>query len=193
MNFETITIPATSTAPLSRPREITPSLWEMIQSIAPVIHQSRLFNVASPEQAASIMLKGHELGLSLAASFELIHNIRGQVGLSPRGAMALIHRSQLIDVTIEDKPGVCTVTMKRRDTGFTYSCTFSIEDARRAGLIKPDSGWEKWEPNMLRWRAIGFCADVACPDLLAGMKTADQYGAIIDRQGNIVEAEVQYE
>jgi hypothetical protein len=171
--------------PITGPREITPSRWEMIETLAPTIHQSRLFRVDSPEQAAAIMLKGYELGLSLAASFELIYSVRGQVGLSPRGAMALIHRSKLIDVTIDDQPDACTVTMKRRDTGFSYTCTFSMDDARRAGLVKPESGWQHYPANMLRWRAIGFCADIVCPDILAGMKTVDQYGASISQDGRV--------
>jgi hypothetical protein len=30
---------------------------------------------------------------------------------------------------------------------------------------------------MLRWRAIGFCADVVFPLLIGGMKRADELGA----------------
>jgi hypothetical protein len=177
--------------PIYEPRAVDGSIWTMIQSLAPTIHESRLFKVASPQQAAAIMLKGHELGLSLAASFEFIHNINGQIGVSPRGALALIHQSPLVDVIeINDEADRCTVTMQRRDTGFRYTSSFSLEDAGRAGLLKDDSGWAKYPANMLRWRAIGYCADVVAPDVLAGMKRADELGAAIDREGNVVSSEV---
>jgi len=48
---------------------LTPDVWHMIDQIAPAMYRSRLFRVSAPEQAAAIMLKGYELGLSLTASF----------------------------------------------------------------------------------------------------------------------------
>lgn len=168
-------------------RNITPGIWEMIDKIAPTMHQSRLFGVTAPQQAAAIMLKGYELGLGLAASFELIQVIQGKPTLSPRGALALIHQSgQLAGMKIEDREHACSVWMKRSN-GFEYVLTYTLEDARRAGLVKDDSGWAKYESNMLRWRAIGFVADVVFPDVLGGMKRADEFGAIVDTDGNVIE------
>jgi hypothetical protein len=167
-------------------KPLTPSTWEMISSIAPAMHQSRLFGVASAEQAMAIMLKGYELGLSLTASFEFVQVVQGRPALSPRGALALILQSpELEDMKIEDKPGACTVWMKRKN-GFEYTCTYTLEDAKKAGLVKDDSGWKKYEANMLRWRAIGFCADVVFPDVIGGMKRADELGADITPEGDVI-------
>lgn len=178
--------PASPAAPLQLRRETTPGIWEMIQSLAPTIYTSRLFKVSSADQAAAVMLKGHELGLSLMASFEFIHEIKGAVGLSPRGALALILQSPLLaGIKITDVPDGCTVWMKRVN-GFEYTASFTLEDAKRAGLLKDEGGWQKYPANMCRWRAIGFCADVVFPDVLAGMKTADQLGAQIDLVGNVI-------
>ena len=44
-----------------------------------------------------------------------------------------------------------------------------MDDAQKADLIKPKSGWEKYPQQMCQWRALGFAADLACPDLLAGL------------------------
>ena len=57
---------------IRKQRELTPSTWEMITAMAPAMHASRFFGVSSPEQASAIMIKGYELGLGLAASFEFI-------------------------------------------------------------------------------------------------------------------------
>jgi hypothetical protein len=39
---------------------------------------------------------------------------------------------------------------------------------------------------MLLWRCVGFVADVVCPDLLGGLKRADEYGAAIDPGGDVI-------
>lgn len=172
--------------------ELTPDTWGMIEKIAPVMQKSRLFGVATTEQAMAIMLKGHELGLQLAASFEFVVVIQDKPSLIPRGALALIlnsnqYTSMSIDDQRDDKdqPTACIVTMKRKN-GFSYTAIYTMADAQRAGLIKPDSGWAKYPSNMLRWRAIGYAADVVFPDLLGGLKRADELGADITPDGDVI-------
>lgn len=176
-------------------REITSQVWSMIQAIAPSMHKSRLFGVSSPEQATAIMLKGYELGLGLTASFEFIQVIQGQPTLAPRGALALLHgHPECVEITIEDKaddkgnPLSCRVSMKRRN-GFEYAAEFSMADAKAAGLIKSGSGWEKYPRQMLKWRAVGFAADVVFPDVIGGMRRADELGALVDESGDVIEGE----
>jgi len=171
---------------------LTPDVWRMIMEIAPVMAQSRLFGVASPEQSASIMLKGFELGLSLTASFEFIHLIDGKPSLSPRGALALIQTSpnfgglEVQDISdANGKPERCRVTMTRKN-GYSYKVEFTMEDAARADLIKSKGGWDKYPANMLRWRAIGYCADVVFPDVLGGMKRVDELGGDISKEGEFI-------
>ena len=176
-------------------RELTPNVIDMALRLAPTFKESRLFGVATDAQAATICLKGYELGLSLTASFELIHVIDSKPAISPRGALALILNSPLLEnLEIKDEnddkgaPWACTVTMKRKN-GFSYTARFTMDDAKRAGLIKAGSGWEKYPANMLRARAIGYCADVVFPDVLGGLKRADEFGANLDTAGNVVDGQ----
>lgn len=171
-------------------QQVTPDTWKMIMEIAPVMSQSRLFGMASAEQACAVMLKGFELGLSLTASFEFIHLIDGKPGLSPRGALALIQQDvnfgglEVKDITdANGQPYACRVTMTRKN-GFSYTVEFNMEDAKRADLVKKASGWEKYPANMLRWRAIGYAADVVFPDVLGGMKRVDELGGVITPEGH---------
>lgn len=189
-----------SVAPLalSTNRDLTPGVWKMIGDMAPVMFKSRLFGVMSQEQAAAIMLKGFELGLSVTASFEFVQVIQGKPSLSPRGAMAILLSSDVVkEIKINrlvDKTGAflgyeCAMT---RNTGFSYTTKFTLEDANRAGLIKPDSGWMKYPENMCMWRAIGFVADVVAPDIIAGMTTLmkmpEAYGVSLSEQGDVIDA-----
>lgn len=177
-----------STAIVTR-QTLTPAVWQMISQIAPAVHASRLFGVNSVDQAASVMLKGFELGLGLTASFEFIQVIQGKPTLSPRGALALVlQSSELESINITETSDLCTVHMKRR-SGFEYTARFSMDDAKKAGVIKPDSGWEKYPSNMMRWRAIGFACDVVFPDVIGGMKRADELGAEITAEGDVIEGQ----
>jgi hypothetical protein len=181
----------TTALAVATPR-LTPDALGMIMQVAPTIHSARLFGTANPEQAAAIMIKGFELGFSLTASFENIHVIEGKPSLSPKGALALIYNSPLCaGVTIVDEvdkgvPSGCTVTMARKG-GLTYTARYTMEDAKRAGVVKPGSGWEKYPANMLRWRAIGYAADIVFPDVIGGTKRADEFGADITPDGDVID------
>lgn len=165
---------------------VTNETWQTIQSIAPVAQASRMFGVTE-QQAAIVMLKGNELGFGLTGGFEFIHIIEGKPSLSPQGALALIYRSgELENLEIKDlvdpktkAPSRCVVTMKRKN-GFEYTVEFSMDDAKRAGVVRPSSNWEKYPANMLRWRAVGYCADVVFPDITGGMYRPEELGAVVD-------------
>jgi hypothetical protein len=194
-------IPAPQPAPLAiqtaATRELTPAIWRMIGELAPVMYRARLFGVTSPDQAAAIMLKGYELGLSTTASFEFVQVIQGKPALSPRGAMALLLSNPLVEgvtmTRLEDKGKFigyeCAMTRKG---GFTFTGRFTLEDAQRAGLMKPDSGWAKYPENMCLWRAVGFAADVVFPDVTAGMttlmKAPEMYGVALTEGGDVIDA-----
>lgn len=180
---------------IHEPRALTPSTWQMIQAVAPAMHAARMFGVSSPDAAAAIMLKGYELGFSLTAAFDFIHIIQGKPELNPRGALALLHSSPLIErveiIRIEEKGKylghACTITRK---DGFTHTSRVTLDDAKRAGLIKPGSAWESWPENMCMWRAVGFAADVAAPDVTMGstnlMKAPERFGVGLDQAGDVI-------
>lgn len=167
-------------------RELTPTVWQMLKEIAPDMFASRIFGVSSKEQAVAIMLKGYELGLGVTSSFEFIHVIEGKPSLSPRGALALIQSQGILDAfkvtDLYDKTSGSYLGaecyMKRGNTEFTTR--FTLEDAKKAQLTEGSptgsgkrgyGNWEKYPKNMCTWRAIGYAADVVCPDITGGLTT----------------------
>lgn len=52
--------------------------------------------------------------------------------------------------------------------GNTITQKFSIADAKKAGLIKPRSAWEKSPANMLRARVISNAVAMLAPEIYAG-------------------------
>jgi hypothetical protein len=179
-------------------RELTPGIWAMIEKMAPAMYASRLFGVTSIEQAEAIMLKGYECGFSMTAAFDFVQVIQGKPSVSPRGCMALLLSSSLIkNIEIERLVKVnvfygyaCTM---ERINGFKYTAKFTMDDAKQAGLVKPDSGWSKYPENMCLWRAVGFAADVVAPDVTAGMttlmKAPEMYGVALSEQGDVIEGQ----
>ena len=168
------------------------------------MHQSRLFGVTSADAAKAIMLKGFELGFGLGASFEFIQIIEGKPTLSPRGALAKVLDSGLLEgMKIEDGNESCTVWMKRKG-GPEYTLTWTMEDARRAdlvtqeGTLKSDGtkrgkgNWEKYPANMLKWRTVGYVIDVLFSDVCGGMKRADEFGADLDARGDVIDTVAYY-
>lgn len=180
------------TTSIVKHQPLTPAVWQMIQEIAPFARDSRLFGVATPQQAIMIMAKGHELGLPLTSSFDFIHVISDRPTLSPRGALALIIQSgECEELKIEEtrdakgNPDACKVYMKRKN-GISYTASFSMADATRADLVKAGSGWAKYPSAMLKWRSVGFAADIVFPDIIGGLKRADELGADLTADGEVV-------
>lgn len=180
-----------------QPQALSLNTLDVIGRIAPAMYKSRMFGVATEDQAVAVMIKGYELGFSLSASFEFIKPIQTSKGVTPtlvpKGMMALIMNSPVYGGhTIEEKrdakgnPDSCTVTMWRKD-GFKFAVTFTMADARRADLVKAGGAWETYPANMLRWRALGFAADQVFPDVLGGMKRSDEFGAAVTEDGEIIE------
>jgi hypothetical protein len=157
-------------------KEITPTVLDMAIRLGEVAFKSGICKTPSPAAATAMMLKGYELGFGLMGSFEMVQVIQGNVGLSPKGAMAIMraHPEIIEDIKINqmyDPSGEyigreCTI---KRKGCVPHTEKFTMEDAKTAGLLKADSGWSKYPENMCKWRSTGFCADVVCPDLTGGL------------------------
>jgi len=180
-------------------RELTPGVEKMIWEMSPRMYKAHLFGVTSPEQAYAIMIKGFDCGFSITASFDFVQVIQGKPSVNPRGALALLLSNPLCDeISIKkittDKNVFLGYEcfMKRKNNGHSFTGRFTLEDATRAGLVKPDSGWMKYPENMCLWRAVGFAADVVFPDVTAGMttlmKAPEMYGVSLTEAGDVIDA-----
>lgn len=117
----------------------------------------------------SIILLGRELGLSPMISLSGgIQNIQGQFELSAKLMNNLIrkqgHQLKIVSSTSFE----CTIWGKRKDTGEEHKASYTIEDARAAGLVRPNSGWTKYPKDMLFARALSRLSRQLFPDCLQG-------------------------
>jgi hypothetical protein len=88
-----------------------------IYHLGEMLVRSRMIpsSINSPEAAAAIIMKGHELGIGPMQAFDSISVIQGKPTISPQLMLALIERSGLLeDMQVEENPDSCRITMKRR-------------------------------------------------------------------------------
>lgn len=78
------------------------------------------------------------------------------------------------------------------DPEFTFEVTFTIEDAKAAGLANK-SVWKQYPASMLKARAITQVARDACEDALSGLHyTAEELGAEVNEDGVPLTAEQEH-
>lgn len=166
------------------PRDLDREQYAIIQIVAEALHQSRYYQgISSPHRAAYLMARSYELGFPATAAPDVIDDIQGRLTLKPQAAWALVLRSGLLeDMRVTEEPDSCEILFKRRGLPFMLGYKFTLSDAQKAGLVKPDGAYEKWTKNMLYWRAIGFAIDRVFPDVTVGLKDAPQFGAPIPQE-----------
>src|SRR5690606_18001163 len=126
--------------------------------------------VDTPEKALAIMLKGRELNIPPMQALANIAVINGKPTVQAELMLALIYRAygkKAIRVK-ESSDERCTVEYRLDGWNDVQSYSFTIEQAKKAGLVKPGP-WQSYPAAMLRARCISAVARMAFPDCIAGM------------------------
>jgi hypothetical protein len=123
-------------------------------------------------QAQAIILAGRELGLEPLQSLRTMAFVNGRLTMTVQLQLALAR--QRVGVRVEqltETDDSCTVTLARDRERIT--CTYTLADARRAGLERSHS-WQKYPRQMLRWRAIGDALRIIAPDVVMGLLSPEE-------------------
>src|SRR4029077_17919561 len=84
----------------------------------------------------------------------------------------------------------CAVYGKRRDTGEAMTVTWTIEQAKRAGLVRDGSGWMKYPEDMLVARATGTIGRRLFEDVILGLYAPEEMGGEPD-EADIIDAKAE--
>lgn len=153
----------------------TPDSYPRAMEVASAIAKSRLFGITSPEAAFVVLATGHELGLSPMQSLRGIHIIEGRPSPSADAIAAIIIRSGLAEYFREVTTTATESTWETKRKGEPRrTCTFTLDAAKMAGLIKPNGNWQKYPGRMLAARAKAFLGRDVYPDLLLGLLTSEE-------------------
>lgn len=155
---------------------IEPQTMGELTSLAQSAAQSGFYGAKNKEQALMLMIAGKDLGLSYAQALRAFHVIEGRPSLSADGmvAVCLNHPDKCeYFVTIESTDTLAIVETKRRGHPKPQRMSFSVDDAKRAGLFGRGN-WAKYPAAMLRARAKSALARDVYSDLLLGIYDPDE-------------------
>lgn len=171
---------------MNKPTNAMPTTaeWDMLKEQAKMLLTTKFLPsyITTAEQAIAIALKGRELGIPIMQSFSHINIVQGKPCASAELMMALIYKNCpkakiQFKVTNNEK---CVIQAARPGTEPT-EFSFTIEDAKKAGLVKVGGPWDKYAQSMLRARCISSVARALFPDAISGVSyTSEELGGPID-------------
>ena len=165
--------------------------WRLAQFIA----QSGLVPKGYQGRPADVLVAiqyGMEVNLPPMAALHSIFVTNGRPSLWGDGFLAVIMASGVYrdheeyymvdgkrqeflvstDLAKDNTTAVCTFW--RADNPRPRTGTFSISQARKAGLLSKQGPWQEYPDRMLKMRARGFAGHDAFPDVLKGMRSAEE-------------------
>lgn len=162
--------------------------WQIIREQSSVLVTTGFLpqSVKTPEQAMAIILTGRELGIGPMAALNNINIIQGKPSVSPQLMLAMINSTrEAEDIAIEtsDAGAVCTIKRRGRTA---YTAKFGPKEAKAMGLDGKDN-YKKQAATMYQWRAVAAAARATFPDVILGMYTPDELGAVTTEDGEVVE------
>lgn len=127
----------------------------------------------NPAAIAAAILYGDEVGLGPMQSLAKIAVINGRPTLAAEAQRALILQAGH-DLWVEEATASrCTVVGRRRGSEATSRITWTMDDAKRAGLTgKPP--WKLYPRQMLLARASAELARAVFPDAIGGLASTEE-------------------
>ena len=117
---------------------------------------------------------GMELGLQAMQAMQNIAVINGRPSLWGDAVIALVRGSPLCEYVYESDDGeTATCRVKRRGEDEQVR-TFSMTDAKLAGLAGKQGPWSQYPKRMRQMRARAFALRDVFPDVLRGMPVAEE-------------------
>lgn len=140
--------------------------------------------INSVEKVKIIMLTGHELGMKPMESLTNLFVVNGRGSMMAQNMLSLIRKNCQGAVIKQNQvtPQICEIEASRDGKNFE-KFSFSIEDAKRAGLLGK-AIWQQYPQDMLWARAVSRMARRLFSDILAGAThTPEELGAEVNESG----------
>lgn len=153
------------------PTSLNEAMW-----LAKTFYASNLLpkGVDSPEAAFTVIVTGHELGLSPMASLRMIHVFDGKPILSAALIVGIcLRRSDLCEyfTLVESSGELATYETKRRNNPVPTRLTFAMSEAQH---LATKDNWKNNRPDMLRARCSAKLARAVYPDIVGGLYDPDE-------------------
>lgn len=121
------------------------------------------------------IMAGAEVGLTPFAALQSIAVIGNNPSLWGDGALALVLASGLLEDMEETDDGqTATCMLKRVSRATPIIRTFSMDDAKKAGLAGKSGPWTQYPARMRQMRARAFALRDGFSDVLKGLHIAEE-------------------
>ena len=159
-------------------RAFVPNTLEEAWRLSTALAQPGMLPKAYGQDPNKVMvgiLAGAEVGLTPFAALQSIAVINGNPTMWGDGMLGLVEASGLLadfEETDDGKTATCRAVRKDRETPIVR--TFSIDDAKAAGLSGKQGPWQQYPKRMRQLRARSFCLRDGFASVLKGIKSAEE-------------------
>jgi hypothetical protein len=130
-----------------------------------------------PEQVTAAMMYGREIGLPPLTTLQNTHVIHGRVGMYAEQLRAMIlaagHEYEIEESTSDR----CVIAGRRKGSDRWISHTYTMDQAKLAGLYAQNEQYRKRPTEMLLARGSAIMAHAQFPDVIRGMGALEEMEA----------------
>lgn len=166
-----------------RPMVLNPQSFEQLVQFAQMAAKSTMVPPQYKGKPEDIMLAvqmGSELGLAPMQSLQNVATINGRPSVYGDALIGLCRQSvhcKDVEESITGEGDKMVAWCKATRVGAApVNHSFSVEDAKKAGLWGKAGPWQQYPKRMLQMRARGFALRDAFPDVLRGLISAEEAG-----------------
>ena len=160
-----------------------------IERMALAVAKSGLFGVKTADEAMALMLIAQAEGQHPAIAARDYHIIQGRPALKADAMLARFQNSggkvEWKDYTDERVAGVFS-----HPAGGSITVTWTLDQAKHIGLVKPGSGWVKYPRAMLRSRCISEGIRAVYPGCVVGTYSVEEVQDFDDKPAKASAPEV---
>lgn len=148
----------------------------------------------TPQQLVICWARGAELGLRPLQAIDGLTVINNRIGIMGDLALAMVRQTGELAHYEKAWEGqgddlTCTVTLQRQG-GEPHDYTFSVREAKQAGLWSRNPVWPQYPKRMTYYRALGFGLRDEFSDVLKGLYTSEELQDLAASQNAPVEPQL---
>ena len=159
---------------------LVPQTLTEAMEYAEIISKSSICPKAMHNKPGDVLVAvqmGSECGMKPLQAIQNIAVINGRPTVWGDAMLALVRSSGLLEQiseTVTDDGAIATCAVIRKGEPQAVSRSFSLEDAKRAGLLGKQGPWQQYTSRMLQLRARSFALRDVFPDVLSGMAMREE-------------------
>ena len=164
-------------APRGMGFDLSPQTFEQAMKFSHMLADSDLVPKdfrGKPGNCLIAMQWGSELGLKPLQALSNIAVVNGRAALWGDAIIALVRSSPLCEYVQESDDGHTATCRAKRRGEPEQVVTFSMDDAKQAGLAGKQGPWSQYPNRMRQMRARAFALRDVFPDVLRGMPVAEE-------------------